>query len=391
MSTCFLFSHGLDEKHCWSLRLDQQGEIEASLMPRSFDEIKTLQLNAKTIVVLPTACSSLHEVELPWLSDRKARAALPYALEDQLAQQVADLHFSFDKQHYQQGRYQVVVTDKSLLSAIIKRFETLSLQIDVVTLDWFALKINEACATEQSLLVNDSIFKGALGPDLAALYQKNPETTTQLFVFKDSLPKLRKKSTPLVDESCYTWIAKRLAQTNPMNVGQGELQLNKRNNTLSFWYYTAALLMAGLIVNSLIMNSLTLYALHSKIESLDKKIAVIYHQFFPQAAQVISPKFRIEQWLKGDAAGQDAASLWILLEKLGDAFKGNQTRLQQLRFQQPVLSVTVISQNFAALEDLQQRLQQRGVKVTQTQATSHEKDVVATLELSLTSHKGTSS
>ena len=390
MSTCFLFSHGLDEKHCLSLRLDQHGEIDAALMPRSFEEIKALQLNAKTMVVIPTDRCSLYEVELPWLSDRKARAAIPYALEDQLAQSVADLHFSFDRSHYQNGRYLVVVMAKSLLSGILSQFETLKLRVDRVTVDWFALNNNEACATEHSLLVNDSIFKGALRGELAALYQKKPEVGAELFLFKDSLPTLRKKGVAFLDESCHTWIAKRLSLANSMNLCQGELQVDSHNR-VNRWYYATALLATLLVVNGLFLNALSLHALHSKIADVDKKIAVIYREFFPQAVQVISPKFRITQWLQGDTAGREASAFWILLEKFGGAFQSNQITLQQLRFQQSMLSVTVVSKNFAALEELQQRLQKAGVKVTQTQATSHDKDVAATLELSMSTAKGTPS
>jgi general secretion pathway protein L len=54
-----------------------------------------------------------------------------------------------------------------------------------------------------------------------------------------------------------------------------------------------------------------------------------------------------------------------------------------LNFQNQVLSVTMVSQNFAALEKLQQQLQQLNVKVTQAQAASDEGKVKAILELSL--------
>lgn len=389
MSTCFLFSQGFDEKQCLSMRLSQRGDIEAPLMSRSFDEIKSLQTHAKTILVIPTDCCSLYEVELPLLSDRKARAAIPYALEDQLAQQVTDLHFSFDKQHYKNGHYLVAVMDKSILSALMSQCSTLGLSIDLMTLDWFALKDNEACATERSLLVNDSIFKGALRGDLAALYQKNPAVNAHLYVFKDSLPLVQKKKASL-DESSLTWIATRLVDATMMNVCQGELQLKKQHNMTHRWYYAAGVLTLLLVLNSLLMNLLSLHSLHSKIADIDKQIALIYRQFFPQAAQVISPKFRIEQWLKENAAGHGSSTMWVLLEKFGDAFQANQVSLQQLRFQEPVLSVTLLGKNFAALEDLQQRLQQMGVKVSQTQATSHEKDIMATLELSLNTSKGAS-
>ena len=96
MTTCFLFARQFYDEACLSLRLDKNGEIDAPLSLRSFQEFKSLQRQSRTIIVLPTERSSLFEIELPWLGERKARAAIPYALEEQLAQNVATLHFAFD-------------------------------------------------------------------------------------------------------------------------------------------------------------------------------------------------------------------------------------------------------------------------------------------------------
>ncbi|AHE66506.1 hypothetical protein Loa_00947 [Legionella oakridgensis ATCC 33761 = DSM 21215] len=71
------------------------------------------------------------------------------------------------------------------------------------------------------------------------------------------------------------------------------------------------------------------------------------------------------------------------MDKLAHAFSSGQFVIEQLRFQNQVLSVTLLSKDFAALEHLQRRLQQTKVKVSQTQASSHEQQVLATLELRL--------
>ena len=112
MATCFLFAQHFTDESCLSLRIDDLGQLEAPLERRSLDAIRALQVKANTIVVLPTDNSSLHYVELPWLGESKARAALPYALEEQVAQHVVTLHVAFDQQHYQNKQYLVVVIDK---------------------------------------------------------------------------------------------------------------------------------------------------------------------------------------------------------------------------------------------------------------------------------------
>ena len=87
-----------------TVRVDMQGQIEQPLQMRTIEEIRVLQENARTIVVFPTAWCGLYQVELPLLSDSKARVAIPFALEDHIAQAVAQVHFGFVKVYYRNGR-----------------------------------------------------------------------------------------------------------------------------------------------------------------------------------------------------------------------------------------------------------------------------------------------
>ena len=103
MATCVLFIENLDAEGCFCLRLDALDEVDAPLQKRSPDDIRVIQENARTIVVIPTAAAGLHVFNLPWLGERKAREAIPYALEEQVAQPVTELHFAFDKAHYRQA------------------------------------------------------------------------------------------------------------------------------------------------------------------------------------------------------------------------------------------------------------------------------------------------
>ena len=382
MSTCFVFTEQLDEEQCLCLRLDQQGQVDAPLALRPIHELKTLQQNARTMVVLPTARSSLHTIELPWLGESKARAAIPYALEEDVAQSVTTLHFAFDREHYKQNRYLVVVSDKQFLMDLIAQLDALSIDFDTITLDWFALQEDEACVTEKDLLINDNLFKGSLSGDLIPLYLSNQERSSPLLVFNDSLPSLQNVNLTPVDSVFSVWVAQRLLLANKMNLCQGELQHGTHQHTSKQWYWASAILAGVLITSMLLFKAIYLYLLTTNIATLDTKIAVIYREFFPGAQFVVSPKFRIGQLLStANSANSGASSLWNLLDKFAQAAKGNQFTVEQFHYQRKVLSVTLVSKDFAALEGLQLRLKQSNVKVTQVQATSHDHQVLATLEL----------
>jgi len=88
----------------------------------------------------------------------------------------------------------------------------------------------------------------------------------------------------------------------------------------------------------------------------------------------------VRQLLKDGQNGQDKA-LWQLESTLATAVTQGELTIEQLRYQHQILSVTLIAKDFAALDALQLRLQQAGVKVTQAQASSQDQHVTATLEL----------
>jgi general secretion pathway protein L len=383
VATCFIFTQHLNEEQCLCLLLDQQGQVEAPLALRPIHEARILQLDARTIMVVPAESSSLHEVELPLLGERKAREAIPYALEEQVAQNVTTLHFSFDNQHYQNNRYLVVVTDKQYLLDLFAKLDALELSFEIITLDWFALKENECCVTESGLLIRDNVFKGALNGDLAAIYLKNQEKQAQLFTFKDSNSLLSVTNATPIDALSCEWIAQRLLRSDLMNLCQGELQRDTRQHTVRYWYRGCAIMLGTLIGSILLINAFYLHSLKSKITDVDKKTAVIYRDFFPEAKQVISPRFRITQLLTSGLSNSDTSILWSLLDKLSHAYNGNLFTIEHFRFQNRVLSVTLVSNDFAALENLQQHLQKDKVNVAQSQASTRENKVIETLELSL--------
>ncbi|OCH96747.1 hypothetical protein A8135_06215 [Legionella jamestowniensis] len=391
MVTCFLFTHELKEDGCLSLCLDEQGQPIAPLAERSFNEIKTVQKNCRTILVLPTQHFSLHRLTLPWVAEKKARAAIPFALEEKLAQNVHLLHFAFDKHYYQNGQYLIVAGDKYYLSGIIEKFDEKEIKFDTATLDWFALDKQEIAILDSCLLVNEDEFEGALSPDLANFYLSKFNTATagqyEMVAFTNSNQQLisaldSKSEVTTVKEDAYTWLAKRLQNKKVINLCQGGLTRGSGGTATKRWYQIAIAMSVIWLLTLIGSQTIQLYRLNQDTAAIDNQIATIYHQFFPHAQQVISPKFRISQLLKSKQNNTDT-SFWLLLNTLAKTFKQNLMDFSQLRFQNQTLLVTLTTTNFEELENLQTQLQKANIKVRQTQASTENEKVVGTLELSL--------
>lgn len=382
--TSFIFVEYLDETGCFCLRLENDASVSAPFVHRSFDEIKTLQLESQTVIVLSTAKCGLHEVELPWLSDRKARAAIPYALEEHLAQKLTDLHFAFDHAHHQNNRYLVAVVDKLYLLDLISQLDAVGIEFKEITLDWFALKPGDVCLTASTVLARTTEFQGALLGELATTYLKTLPETTSVMTFIDTAADWKQLTQTKIDSSFFVWAAQRLQSLPRLNLCQGELSHGTDQEGLSRrWGLVAAALFGVWIFAVLICNSINIIRLNHQLNRVDEEIAVVYRQFFPGAQHVISPRFRINQLLNTGHARQDATVLWQLLDKLNAAYEPEHLTITQLEFKSDALSVMLKGQDFSILEALSNHLKQAQVQVTQTQAASHEDYVTATLELRL--------
>ncbi|MGQ3888961.1 type II secretion system protein GspL [Legionella sp. CNM-1927-20] len=382
MSTCFLFIKYLTDEGCLSLSLNAQGNLDAPLAQRSFMEIQQLQsTSTKVIAVAPSEYFSFHQVELAWLPEKKARAAIPYALEEKLAENVEELHFSFDKQYYHQGHYLVVVCKKSYLTQIISQLDNNGIRFNSFTLDWFALENKEACLINNNLLVHDDLaFNGLLNLELAKVYLKQLPADLTVYIF-DENPAITIPQSLFINEDPLVWIAKRLQTHHLLNLCQGPFSHNPTTSKVKKWYYAAATMTLLWLISLLTLTGLKIHSLNTKLTAVDSQISTIYRQFFPQAQQVISPRFRISQLLKGHSNTDN--NFWVLLNELTEALTSNNSTIEQLRFQNQIMQITVISNDFNSLEGLQTSLQRKRINVRQTQASSKDGRVVGVLELSL--------
>lgn len=378
MDTFFLFTKHLTQDGCFCLKLDANGVLTTPPAQRDFNEIQSLQEDCDTLVIETTTNVSLLSLELPWLPERKARVAIPYALEDKLAQSVDELHFAFDKARYQNNHYLIAVISKQRIHYIMQLLNEKNIEFTAITLDWFALEPEELCVTESTLLVNTSDFKGALSGELTESYLKQ-HSTYQPLLFTDSEITVADDSVKS-QESSYFWIAQRLLKSKFLNLCQGDIQHGTSHDLIKKGYQIAGALCGLWLVSLIAVNGINLYFVNKETAKIDEQIATIYHEYFPGAKQVISPKFRINQLLKGNNS-EEQNRFWYLLNQFSKVINSEQFTLEQLHYQNKTLSVTLVSPDFASLEQLENQLKQSQLKVKQTQASSREQQVVATLEL----------
>jgi general secretion pathway protein L len=391
VSTCFIFFDALNYTPdaelpalLWATRLDESGEVDIALSEHTPDAIAAMSMGVYTVVVLPAAVASIYCLDLPKLSLKKAREAIPYALEEMLAEPVQAVHVAFDRDAENTLQYRTVVLNKLRLNTWISALEALGISFDAMTLDWFALKPNEVCVTNTDVLVHDAAEEapiyGALSPSIAADYLKRAKTI-QGFVFDDSVQTL-----PGVEQQTGAyrlWIASRLLTTKVLNICQGQFQQKAQTRKHRYWGWVCAGLLATLFFCVIAKNVFLLHQLHAKQAVIAQDIQTIYMRFFPEATQVISPRFRIEKLL--EANGADSQSpFWFLLDKLSQVYLKHPHQfelIESIAFHDEVIVLRLVTENFEALEAIEQQLKMLQVSVKQLEASTRSDQVFAILEL----------
>lgn len=371
----------------WAVRLDDTGEVDVALSEHTPEEIQSMQEGARTVIVLPAAVASIHFLSLPKLSIRKAREAIPYALEEALAEPVQEVQVAFERDKNNPLQYLTVALNKLRLSTWVSALNALGLTFDAITLDWFALASGEACATSTDLLVRmgneDNGLNGALSAAIASEYTKLQSAPVFTGVLFDDTPdSLRLSGFTEVVGSYRLFIATRLLTTSFLNICQGDFEQKPQGKGRFFWSAMCGGLLGCWFLSVLGFNAFLLHQLHAKQVVVDKEIKEIYHTFFPEAQQVISPRYRIERLLK-DNASPVQSSFWILLDKLSVVFLKHPLDVEHIQFRDQGVSVSLVAESFSALEAFEQQLKNQHVVVKQVEASTRNDQVFSILELQL--------
>jgi general secretion pathway protein L len=357
--TCFLFLDSLDPLKFTSLRLDENNDITAEPLSRNTEELLEIQKHAKTVVILPSYLGNILELELPWINEAKARLAIPFALEEDLASSIQDLHFAFDKNYYQDGKYLVIVVPQNILDNILNFFKTTQIAIDAISLDFFALNENSSMRLQDYIIVNHNDFKAALKEPFDKPYLKANPTI-----------KIEKMHN-------ITRVAQNIQHNSYINLLQGNYKKKNGSSILRNFSIIALIIW---IISLALSSGIILYKLNAKIAQYDDIINSKYLEIFPDAKTIVAPQIRIRQALSPRNQFKQS-NFWHLLHMTLLAMPSKDIQIKQIQFQQNVMTLNINCKSFALLASYVQYLQKRQIKVKQTQAKMHQSEVIATLEL----------
>ena len=330
------------------------GGVSASVL---FSEA---QLAGGWTLVLPVEAVTVCAVNLPTRKARWLRQALPFAVEELLAEDVELMHLVLGEQ-LADGRHRVFAVRRSWL------------------VSWLAL-----CATPPQAIAVDADLLPATGTALLAVQGRwlvGGENVTRMALQAQDWPQLSPlcaqpqtawcsaQSAPLqpVDESQtvadpFTWLAQQPLRNN---LAQGEFAVQSGGGQWQRWRPVFGLVGLWLVLQWS-FNLAQAWHLQRQAEDYAANSAALYQELFPQDSKLVNLRAQFDQHLQAGAGGGQTRLLGLLAQvSAALVADGSQVQIGQVDFSEARgdLAMQVQAPGFAELEGLRERLEGSGLAV----------------------------
>lgn len=358
------------------------------------------EVGTRVVLVVPGARVRVHNVDLPPGSGRRLRAALPFALEERLPGDPADYHL-VPLPRVGKGRpLPVAVVEHSALAQWLKPARAAGLRPQMLVPDFFCLPEPMAgtwrvLAGEGTLLVRQPAARGMAVPAgateqlpaglmLALEAAEEPPETLELVV-PDSETRRALQGWVAQLQDLGLEVQVREMGGEPERWLLGQARPPAALNLLTGPYASredprqwlrragpAAALAAALLLVVGLGGWLELRQVRAEHAALEERIRATYRQAFPDANNLVDPRFQMEQRLERlRSAAREGGGTEGLLTRLavaGPALRGEaELEVRRVHFEAGQLEVEAVLPDFDALETLKGRLAEGGAEVAEAE------------------------
>jgi len=385
------------------LPVDTTGSRLGSVAHGSLEQAAAACGTRKAIVLVPATDVLLAQPELPVKAGARLAQIAPFALEDQLADDLEDVHVAIGRREAAPGTPLAAVGRKQM-DAWMSRLQAAALPTSSLYAESDALPAPPAGVTMllegMTLLVRrpgeppfvldcDPLIESlqtalSAGGDarehvtLYAVpgdYEREREIIEGLREFTASL------QVKLLADGPLPLLALSIVSRPGVNLLQGAYAIKSRLEiNLAPWRYAAALL-GGLIVLHFGVEGTRLWQLSREDARLDAEMAQVFSQAMPGVRQV-DARAQMEQRLLAVRGGGALGGLLLGLDTLGAAVSQTpDTRLEALSYRDNTLDLRLLVPSVDALDRIQQLIAERGGAAEIQSANPRESRVEGRLQL----------
>lgn len=359
------------------LRLNEAG-APVGAVRRGPLTVAAVEANGRRVVVLvPTADVLLTQAAVPTGNRQRVRKAVPFALEEQLADDVDSQHFALGPRDAD-GQWAVAVVARARMDDWSARLHEAGILPDRLIPEALLLPLQPGASSllleADELLLRDTpwsaqtVVAAALPALLELLTARNAAgVDVNVWHCGGDLPAWLEPVSAKIEacpDGALTLFARQLVQPlqEVIDLLQGEYSRKEQYGKLwRPWRAAAALLVAGIVLAG-IQHVLALRSLKAESAALRAQIAQTYTQAFP-GGRVVDPRAQMEQQLKSLRAQRGAGDddFLALFAQLGGAFAATPgLELTGVNFREGYLDLELTAGDIQTLEKLKQQLAEQG-------------------------------
>jgi general secretion pathway protein L len=373
------------------LQLDDKGRPQGSIHAGALSDAASEASGQRIVVLVSGADCLLTRVSIPGGSRQKLLRAVPYALEEQISEEVENLHFAVGSTQVDDA-WPVAVINKQFMDELTEDFSEAGLDVQQVTPEVLALPYSDdetsvLVENDVALVRTDSTTGFAVDSDnlgiLLAAQMTDDESALsplRLFVREDSL---RADMMELVGETRvepFTGdpinVFAQGLDTRSINLLQGAYSRSRDwAALLRPWRATAALLVAGILVSNVVMG-VDYFRLNKESEQLRAQIEQTFKEALPETRRIVNPRIQMQQQLDKMQRQQGAGGGFLsLLGQSGSVLRGKEgVEVSAATFRAGRLDVELTVSNLQLLDQLKQALMESGRLSVEIQSATTGKD-----------------
>ena len=337
----------------------------------------------RVLGLVPGTDITLARPELPVRSGPRVAQAVPFALEEQLAGDVEDMHFAVGRRDERPG-VPVAGVARDRMQAWQSQFAAAGLDLDGLYAETSAVPVIPGGVT---LLVDRGQLFVRRADELPVVLDVQPlaeaiqlalatseETRENVTVYlsqteyereRDLIEGLREVTASLqvklLPDGALPLLASTALQDAAVNLLQGPYAPKRQFSvSLAPWRY-AAMLAAAFFVVHLGVKGVEYWRLAREEARIDAEIAQVFETAMPGVRQV-EPRQQMQQRYFAMRGGGGGSGLLANLDPLGAAIAETpQARLEALAYRNRVLDLRMLAPDVNALEKIRTRIAERGL------------------------------
>jgi general secretion pathway protein L len=388
-----------DESIHWIVWSSQQNEIIASGELPDATQLATLADRAgrrPICALVPTSDILLKWVELPAKAGRKALAAIPFMLEEEISGDISQQFFALGPKNG--NKQAVAIVNKEKLQSWLDTIEAAGLVCDQLIPDVLALPLTDNNAWSilelgEQLLVRKDDWSGLQGErdwliqainHLARQHTKEPEEALLVNDYSGTdLANVDNLDVTVMPLELPMKVLAQGAGSTKFNLLQGEYKVNKKVGDEWKKWRLAAVLAVIALFTSLIDKSLEQSQLNEQLSSLKAQVSSEYKRAFPNAGAYRDLRSTMERQMKALEQGGTGASILVMLSQLEPAFEESKVKPQTIRFDSSrgELRIQAVASNFGALDKFKRQAEAQGFTVEQGSINQKDNQVIGTVTI----------